>query len=125
MIFGVGNDILEVARLKREIDGDGVSFLNSIFTSKEIEYCQSKRYPERHFAARFAAKEAVIKAFAVGKPHDLSWNDIEILNYEDGRPFIQLYSRAEDLALALKITGIHLSLSHTSEYALANVILET
>ena len=125
MIVGVGNDILEVARLKREIDSAGASFLNSIFTSKEIEYCQAKRYPERHFAARFAAKEAVFKAIPMASQNGITWNDIEILNYADGRPYILLHAKAKDMASESKITGIHLSLSHTNDYALANVILES
>jgi holo-[acyl-carrier protein] synthase len=124
MIVGVGNDILEVARLKREIDNDGAAFLNSIFTSIEIEYCQTKRYPERHFAARFAAKEAFFKAFPTSKQDGITWKDIEILNSEDGRPYINLHSSKRDISSKSGITNIHLSLSHTSEYALANVILE-
>lgn len=125
MIIGIGSDILEVARFKREIEADGDNIKHEIFTSCEIEYCDGKRYPERHYAARFAAKEAVLKALATGKEAGISWRDVEIRNDKNGQPYIVLFGKAKDIADNLQAGRILLSLSHTQEWAMANVILES
>ncbi len=125
MIIGIGSDILEVARLRAELKNDGDAFRQEIFTPCEIEYCDSKRYPERHYAARFAAKEATLKALSTGKEQGISWHDIEVRNDRNGQPYIVLSGKARDLAYEMRAGRILVSLSHTSEWALANVVLES
>lgn len=125
MIIGIGSDILEVARVKHGIETEGDIFKNELFTACEIEYCDGKRYPERHYAARFAAKEALLKALATGKEASISWRDVEIRNDNGGRPYIMLFGKAKDVADSMQANRILLSLSHTQEWAMANVILES
>jgi holo-[acyl-carrier protein] synthase len=125
MIIGIGSDILEVARFKREIETEGDNFKNELFTACEIEYCDGKRYPERHYAARFAAKEAILKALATGREAGISWRDVEIRNDRNGQPYIVLFGKAKDIAHNMQVSRILVSLSHTQEWAMANVILES
>ncbi len=125
MIVGIGNDIFEVARMRRELDRNGSGIKDSIFTQGEISYCECKRYPERHFAARFAAKEALLKALSTGLTPEMSWLEIDIQNRENGQPFIILCGGVRETAKRLGIKNIFVSLSHTAEWASANVILES
>ena len=125
MIIGIGSDILEVARFKRELDTEGGNIKSELFTSCEIEYCDGKRYPERHYAARFAAKEAALKALATGKEAGISWRDVEIRNDRNGQPYIVLWGKAKDIAYDMRAGRILVSLSHTQDWAMANVILES
>jgi holo-[acyl-carrier protein] synthase len=125
MIIGIGSDILEVARFKRELEADGDNIKNELFTACEIEYCDGKRYPERHYAARFAAKEAFLKALATGKEAGISWRDVEIRNDRNGQPYIVLSGKAKGIADNMQANRILISLSHTQEWAMANVILES
>jgi holo-[acyl-carrier protein] synthase len=125
MIIGIGSDILEVARFKRELELEGEDLKNELFTATEIEYCDGKHYPARHYAARFAAKEAALKALATGKEVGISWRDVEIRNDKNGQPYVILSGKAMEIAHQLQASRILVSLSHTEEWAMANVILES
>ena len=125
MIAGLGNDIMDVARIKRQLRNDGEAFKREIFTPAEIEYCDSKRYPERHYAVRFAAKEALTKALGTGIGNGISWKEIEIFNDPYGHPRMRLSGRARKAIDKMKVRQIFVALSHTSQWALANVILES
>ena len=123
MIFGAGVDIVEVFRMRDAIDKWGDSFLKKIFTDKEIGYSTSKRFSCQHFAARFAAKEAVIKAFGEPKKFPVKWTEIEVLNDDEGKPMIEFHDDALKLKNKKKISDVVLSMSHSKNYAIANVIL--
>ena len=114
MIFGTGIDIIEVERIAQAIERWGDHFLNHLFTEEEIVYAKRHRFPNQHFAGRFAAKEAVLKAF--GKNAHIHWKDISIANDEDGKPVCR-YS-AKNFKKKILI-----SISHTSNYAVANAII--
>jgi holo-[acyl-carrier protein] synthase len=124
MIFGVGCDVLEVARMKKELGKKGGRFRDRVFTPEEIKYATSKRYPERHFAARFAAKEALFKALGTGLRGKLAWKDVEVRNGPLGKPELVLSGHAKALAKRRGVKNIFLSLSHTRELAQASVVLE-
>ncbi len=114
MIRGIGIDIIEIERIKKAIDRRGEDFLKHVFTPKEIKYAKSRKFPVQHFAARFAAKEAVFKA--VGDNPKITWRDIEILNDKYGRPICIF----KDKKFKKKIL---VSLSHTHNYAVASAII--
>ena len=124
MILGVGNDILEVGRIQRELDQPGPSFRDRLFSPDEIAYCEAKRYPAQHYAARFAAKEAFLKALNTGLRDGLSWTDMEVRNGAAGAPELILSGEALVLARQRGIEKTFLSLSHTSSLAMASVVLE-
>ena len=116
-----GVDIIEISRVKESIESLGERFINRVFTEKEIEYCESKKMQKyQHYAARFAAKEAVFKAISkiLNGKYDITWKDIEVLNDENGRPYIKLSEQ-----FANKIEDIDISISHCKEYAVANVVI--
>ncbi len=94
IISGIGIDIVEVTRVEKAIKGRGDSFVGRIFTDKEREYAGSKKFRYMHLAGRFAAKEAVKKALPDGKEIGMNWHEIEILNSEDGKPYVVLHGRA-------------------------------
>lgn len=123
MIFGIGNDIIEVARVKKAIDKDN-GFREKIFSPREIELCESKSNKYQSYAARFAAKEAFMKALKTGWAEGITWSEIEILNSESGAPYLNLLNDTEKFAGKLNIKHLHISLSHLKEYAIAEVILE-
>ena len=123
MIVGTGIDIVEVFRMRDAINKWGDSFLTKVFTDKEIKYSNSKRFAPQHFAARFAAKEAVVKAFGVARKYPLNWTDIEIFNDEEGKPVILFSNDALKLKKRKKVNEVIVSMSHSKNYAVANVIL--
>jgi holo-[acyl-carrier protein] synthase len=125
MIVGIGHDIIEVARVKAELAQNGDTFKTELFTPLEIAYCDSKHYPERHYAARFAAKEALFKAMTVGKDTGMSWLDIEVQNGFAGEPLIVLSGETFMQSERMGANRILVSLSHTSEIASACVVLES
>ena len=124
MIFGIGVDVVETRRIAESIERLGERFLERVYQPGEIEYCRSMRAPASHFAARFAAKEAVSKAFGTGFSNQVNWRDIEIRRKATGEPFVVLHSGAAELAKRLGIRTIFVSLSHSDEYAVANAVLE-
>ena len=123
MIFGVGIDSIEVKRIKKQIDCSN-KFKEKVFTAKEIEYCESKKNYAESYAARFAAKEAFLKAIGTGWSDGLQFKDIEILNDEKGRPKVYLHGKAKQIILDNELNNIQVSLSHLKEIASAIIILE-
>ena len=123
MILGIGVDIVKNCRIETLIDKYGKHFLGKVYTEAEIEYCQSKKKAAVSFAARFAAKEAVLKALGTGMRNN-SWQDIEILNNNLGKPEVNLSAKTKKKADELKVSSIFLSISHEKEYSIAQVIME-
>ena len=124
-VAGIGVDLVEVARIEHSLERFGERFLNRIFTVGEIEYCKSMPHPARHFAARFAAKEAVSKAFGTGIGKSMSWKEIDIRRKASGEPFLILSGLAEQLAAQRKVRATFVSLSHTDNHAIATIVLES
>jgi holo-[acyl-carrier protein] synthase len=125
MIVGTGIDIAEVPRIEASIARFGNRFLHRIFTEAEIRYCESKANRVERYAARFAAKEAAMKAIGTGWNHGVTWRDVEICRQPGRRPTIAFHGKAAEFAAKLGAVHIALSLSHTREYAIAQVILES
>ena len=124
MIVGTGVDIAEVARIRDAVGRFGERFLKRVFTPEEVRYCTSKANTEERLAARFAAKEAAMKAIGTGLRHGVTWQDVEVVRHLGGRPGLRLSGKAAEFAAALGCQRIHLSLSHTEDQAIAHVILE-
>jgi holo-[acyl-carrier protein] synthase len=124
MIIGVGTDVLEVARLKRELARkEGLD--RQLFTPGELAYCRDKRYPARHLAARFAAKEAFFKALGAGPADGVGWRDVEVKNRRSGAPLLVLRGQAKRVAARRGVKRALVSLAHTAELATACVVLES
>jgi len=124
MIIGTGIDIAEVPRIRAAIVRFGARFLARIYTEAEIRYCQSKANREERFAARFAAKEAAMKALGTGWSHGVRWRDCEVARMPGGRPTLKFHGRAGEIAARLGVQNVSLSLTHTADQAMAQVILE-
>src|SRR5215475_8434932 len=124
MIVGTGVDITEVARIKAAVERFGDRFLKRVFTPAEVQYCTYKANPEERLAARFAAKEAGMKAIGTGLRHGVTWQDVEVLRKPGQRPVLKFNGKAAEFAERLGCKRTHLSLSHTKEQAIAHVILE-
>ena len=125
MIVGTGIDIAEVPRVAQAIARFGDRFLQRIYTEGEIRYCDSKANRVERYAARFAAKEAAMKALGTGWNHGVRWRDIEVRRAPGGRPTIAFHGKAAEFAAKLGAARVALSLSHTTEQAIAHVILES
>src|SRR4051812_47324704 len=125
MIVGTGIDIAEVPRVAQAIERFGQRFLRRVFTEGEIRYCDSKANRIERYAARFAAKEAGMKALGTGWSHGVRWRDIEVLRQPGSRPTIRFHGRAAEVATRLGAQNVSLSLTHTTEQAIASVILES
>ena len=123
MIYGTGIDIIEVDRIRAIMERD-TGFKNKIFTHAEIQYCESKKNKYQHYAARFSAKEAFMKAIGTGWRFGIRFAEIEIYHNELGKPFIRCCGKAEELLTKEGISKIHVSLSHLKEMATAIVIIE-
>ncbi len=124
MIIGTGIDIIEVSRIEKALSRD-IGFRDKIFTPLEIGYCESKRYKYENYAARFAAKESLLKAIGTGWRYGIRFADIEVWNDELGKPHIRLFGKAKEFFDSLSVSEIHVSLSHLKEMATAVVILES
>jgi len=124
MIVGTGIDIAEVPRLEQTIQRFGQRFLHRVFTESEIRYCESKANRIERYAARFAAKEAAMKALGTGWNHGVAWRDVEVCRQPGGRPTITFHGKAAEFAAKLGAVHVALSLSHTAQHAIAQVILE-
>ncbi|MCX6968042.1 MAG: holo-ACP synthase [Verrucomicrobia bacterium] len=122
-ILGTGIDLVENARIAASIEKFGDRFLHRIFTANEIAYCAPKPNPVPHYAARFAAKEAISKAFGCGIGKTLGWLEMEVTNDELGAPHVVLHGAGVELAAARGVRQIHVSLTHTDAYAAANALL--
>jgi holo-[acyl-carrier protein] synthase len=125
MIVGTGIDIAEVPRIRQSVERFGDRFLRRIFTEGEIRYCDSKANRFERYAARFAAKEAAMKALGTGWSHGVRWRDCEVTRLPGGRPTMKFHGRAGEVAAKLGARNAALSLSHTAEQAIAQVILES
>lgn len=119
MIEGVGIDIIEISRIKKAIARNGKRFLDTLFSANEQEYCLSHKDPAPQFAARFSAKEAAVKALGVGFRDGIEWHDFEIIHDVHGKPFLKLSVKIET---RFDKPCLHLSLSHSKEYATAIVV---
>jgi holo-[acyl-carrier protein] synthase len=125
MIVGTGVDITEVPRIKAAVERFGRRFLSRVFTPDEVRYCMSRPNAAERLAARFAAKEAAMKAIGTGLRHGVTWQDVEVVREPGGRPTLQLTGKAAEFAARMGYRNCHLSLTHTAEQAMAFVILET
>jgi holo-[acyl-carrier protein] synthase len=123
-VLGIGVDIIECARIQHSIERFGDRFLHRVFTDGEIAYSMSMKFPERHFAARFAGKEAVSKAFGTGIGKAVSFRNIDIQKRENGEPFLVFSGSAKALAAERGVTSALITLSHTEHHAIACVVLE-
>jgi holo-[acyl-carrier protein] synthase len=124
MIVGTGVDIAEVGRIKAAVERFGERFLRRVFTPAEVGYCMGKTNAAERLAARFAAKEAGMKAIGTGLRHGVTWQDVEVLRVPGQRPVLKFSGKAAEFAGRLGCKRTHLSLSHTKEQAIAHVILE-
>lgn len=123
MIKGLGIDLVEIARIEKILIKWGNHFLKKVFTTAEIDYCQGKEHPFPHFAARFAAKEAVFKMLST-RNTGISWQDIEIKNTIEGIPQVNLRGKALEICEQKEIKNIYISISHERNYAVVQVIGE-
>src|SRR5437762_2408270 len=124
MIVGTGIDIAEVHRIAEAMGRFGNRFLHRVFTEGEMRYCDSKANRVERYAARFAAKEAAMKALGTGWNHGVRWRDIEVSRQTGKRPTIRFHGKAAEFAGRLGASNVALSISHTPEQAIASVILE-
>jgi len=122
MIYGIGIDLINTQRMKDVIDKWGEKFLERVFTEDEIAYCYKRKEPYLSLSVRFAAKEALIKA--MGPEISASFRDIEILNYDNGKPSIRVKNRLEEFFKEKEIKHSYLTLSHEKEFSIACVVLE-
>lgn len=125
MIVGMGIDLTEVRRVETAIARHGRAFLNRVFTPDEIRYCDSHRDPAERYAARFAAKEAAMKALGTGWRRGVRWVDIEVTHLPGGRPTLRLHGRTKELADKQGVRHIAVSITHTSGFAMVQVIFES
>ncbi len=125
MIVGTGIDITEVPRIAASIERFGRRFLERVFTADEIRYCESKANKAERYAARFAAKEAGMKAIGTGWRRGVTWQDVEVRRLPGGRPTLEFHGQAGEFFRNLRAVRAHLSLTHTKEFAMAQVILES
>jgi len=123
MIVGSGIDIIEISRFRNIRKKWGKNFLDKIFTANEIAYSRKRRFQSQHFAARFAAKEAVLKAFGDKLANIQNWQDIEILNDKSGRPYVDFHRSAKKLKTQEKIKSVVISMAHCKNHAVASAIL--
>ena len=124
-VLGIGVDLVECARIQHSLDRFGDRFLHRVFTDGEIEYSMSMKFPARHLAARFAAKEAVSKAFGTGIGKAMGWRNIDIRKKPSGEPFLVLTGGAEELATQRGVKNALITLSHTDHHAMAVIVLES
>ena len=124
MIVGTGVDLAEVPRVRASIERFGEKFITRIFTSGEIAYVERKANKYERYAARFAAKEAGMKAIGTGWRHGVTWKDFEVTNLPTGKPTLRFHGVAAEIANRLGVTNVALSITHTAELGMAHVILE-
>ncbi len=125
MIVGLGLDIAEIDRIEAAIGRHGAPFIERLFTPGEVAYCESHKNRFERYAARFAAKEAAMKALGTGWRHGVRWRDIEVTREAEGKPVLRLAGVARELAGRLGVKNISLSITHSGNLALAQVIFES
>ncbi|MDK9719129.1 MAG: holo-[acyl-carrier-protein] synthase [Trichlorobacter sp.] len=124
MILGIGIDTVEISRFQRFLDDGNQALLNRLFAPAEQEYCRPRKQAASCLAARFAAKEAFVKALGTGLRDGICWTEIEVVNDPLGKPYLQLSGRTQQLFSERGTATAHLSLSHDGDHAVAQVILE-
>ncbi|HET9402143.1 MAG TPA: holo-ACP synthase [Candidatus Acidoferrales bacterium] len=124
MIVGLGIDIAEIDRIEAAIRRHGQPFLNRIFTPAETRYCEEHRNRYERYAGRFAAKEAGMKALGTGWRRGVRWVDLEVVRLRGGKPTLSLHGRAQEIAGELGVNNISLSITHSGNLAVAQVIFE-
>jgi holo-[acyl-carrier protein] synthase len=125
MIVGTGVDIVETPRIEEVLERHGERFVKRLFTSAEIAYCEGFKNRGERYAARFAAKEAAFKALGTGWGEGVRWLDVEVTHQPSGKPELVLSGRARQLAHAMGVTHMAVSISHSDRYVVAQVILES
>ncbi|PYJ98275.1 MAG: holo-[acyl-carrier-protein] synthase [Verrucomicrobia bacterium] len=123
-VLGIGVDLVECARIERSIERFGEKFLHRVFTDGEVAYSMSMKFPARHLAARFAAKEAVSKAFGTGIGKAMGWRNIDVQKKPSGEPFLVFSGPAQELATQRAVTAAFVTLSHTEHHAIACIVLD-
>src|ERR1700677_767648 len=124
MVLGLGTDLIEIERIQVSMDRFGERFLERVFTAGEIAYCRRKKQSAESFAARFAAKEAGAKALGTGISRGVSWKEIEVTREMGERPMLHFNGRAAELAEAMGVRRMQLTLSHSRKLAIAMVVVE-
>jgi holo-[acyl-carrier protein] synthase len=124
MILGLGTDIVEVSRISELWAESREGFARRVFTDAEIAYCSGRAHPAQNLAARFAAKEAALKAIGTGWAKGLGLRDVEVIRHESGMPTLHFHGKAAEAVLRMGVTHAFLTLSHTDQHASATVILE-
>ena len=125
MIVGIGIDVAEVKRIRAVIESHGERFLRRVFTPDEVAYCEQFKNKYERYAARFAAKEAGMKALGTGWSRGVRWVDVEVVRQRGGRPTLELKGEARKIADGLGVKHVALSITHTVEQAIAQVIFES
>ncbi|HIE64288.1 MAG: holo-ACP synthase [Nitrospira sp.] len=123
-IVGIGIDLVKISRLEEITQRWGDRFLNRVFTPSERDYCLQHKRPHIHFSARFAVKEAALKALGTGLREGIRWKDVETVNDPNGKPELRMYGKTRRLAEAQKVSKVFTSMTHDHDYAIAQVILE-
>jgi holo-[acyl-carrier protein] synthase len=121
-IVGIGTDIIECPRIGRMLEEHGELFLRRVYTEREIRYCQARKHAIEHFAGRWAAKEAILKAIGTGWTKGICWTDLEVRNAPSGQPKVLVRAGAKDVALKRGIGNILVTISHCRHYATAYAI---
>ena len=124
VVIGVGTDLIEISRIERSLERFGEAFLQRVFTAGEVAYCTAKKNSAESFAARFAAKEAGAKALGTGISRGVSWREFEVKRSHGHRPELHLSGRAQEIAQALGIRRLSLSITHSRDLSMAVVIAE-
>ena len=124
MIVGIGIDVAEVKRIRAVIESQGERFLRRVFTVEEVAYCEKFKNKYERYAGRFAAKEAAMKALGTGWSRGVRWVDVEVVRHRGRRPTLELKGEARKIADGLGVRNIALSITHTVEQAIAQVIFE-
>lgn len=121
-IIGIGTDITECPRIGRMIQDHGELFLRRVYTEREIDYCNSRKQSTEHFAGRWAAKEAVLKALGTGWVRGISWRDVEIRNNPSGAPLVLLHAGTREIAESRGVRQVLVTISHCRTYATAYAV---
>lgn len=123
LLIGLGADVIEVERVRGVIERQGQRFLDRVFTTEERTYCDAKAHPHKHYAARFAAKEAIAKCFSTGIGAELGWRAMSVYHGPRMQPLVRLDEQGAALLRRVGATDIHLTLSHTETVAIAVAVL--
>ncbi len=118
-VIGIGTDIIECVRIAQMIEKHGEVFLTRVYTHDEIAYCSGRKAANQHYAGRWAAKEAVLKALGTGWAHGIQWTDVEVVNQQGGKPTIVLDGKAREISRQQRIREMMISISHCRNYAVA------